>query len=145
MAGIARYVLLAIGEGAVDCAHHGDHSASDHLRPLFVGGPVLDMAVAARSLFQEAQRLHEGLHGFRDGVGIEHLDVFEATPATSRRSSSSSVTPLAAASCTATVSGSALVASAAVSGAGSARGGGGGGISASALRLAGEQRKVHQP
>jgi hypothetical protein len=129
-------MLLAIRECPVDCTHHRDHPAGYDLGPLFVRGPVLDVAVGARSLFQESQRLHEGLHRIRDVIRIEHLNVFEARPASTRRSSSSA-TPLAAlvASTAGAITWSGLGTCAPWSTA----------LATSALGFLGEQRKAHQP
>ena len=85
VAGVARHVLLAVRKSAVDRTQHGDHSARNHLRLLLVGGLVLGMAVVARSLIQETQRLDEGLHGLRNGGGIQHLYVFEARPSSAAK------------------------------------------------------------
>ena len=79
MAGEASHVRFAVPEGAIDSTHHNDHSARGHLLGLCVSGPIIDVAVAARSLIQKAQRLHEGLHGGRPIGSLEHLDVFGAT------------------------------------------------------------------
>jgi len=59
VAGVASHVLLSVRECAVDCAHHDDHSARGHLLGLLVGGPIVDVAVVARSPIQKAQPLHE--------------------------------------------------------------------------------------
>src|SRR4029079_9275506 len=85
VAGVASHVLLAIPEGAVDGAHHDNHSAGDHLLLLFIGGPILDVAVGAGSLIEKPQPLHEGLHREGQISSLKHLDVFSATTAALRR------------------------------------------------------------
>src|SRR5215831_12189073 len=90
MTGVARHVLLSVRKRTVDTAHHHNHSASDLLRLLFIRGAVpFDVAVVARSLVQESERLYETLHRRRKVRATKNLDVL-ATAATSWRPSSTS-------------------------------------------------------
>lgn len=76
-------MLLAVLETGVNVTHHEDHVAGGHLLPLFIGGLVaLHVAVVAPSLVRNAQGLHEGLHGVREGVLVEHLKVLGGIPTT---------------------------------------------------------------
>src|SRR5262245_3963480 len=140
VAGITRHVLPSVREGAVDCTPHRDHPAGDLFRSLLVGGSVLDVAVGASALVQQAQCLHEGLHCLGDRRSTKHLNVPAATscpccPSGSSRSSwASSVTP--AASSTVSASGSALIPSCTSRGRW-------GPLGASALGFLGEQHKAH--
>src|SRR5262245_61818320 len=143
VAGITRHVLPSVREGAVDCTHHRDHPAGDLFRSLLVGGSVLDVAVGASALVQQAQCLHEGLHCLGDRRSTKHLNVPAATsspscPSGSSRSSCSSSAPSVtlAASSTVSASRSALIPSRTSRGCGSPLG-------ASALGFLGEQHKAH--
>lgn len=143
VAGVTRHVLLSVRKGAVDCARHRDHPAGDLLRPLLVGGSVLDVVVGARALVEQAQCLDEGLHCLGDRRSTKHLNVLAAT-ATSSPSESSRWSSWAP---------STLAASSTVSARGRARRSGGliasrpsrrrGGPLCAALGFLGEQYKAH--
>src|SRR5262245_66458933 len=110
VAGITRHVLLSVREGAVDCTHHRDHPAGDLFRSLLVGGSILDVAVGASALVQQAQCLHEGLHCLGDRRSTKYLNVPAATSCPSRSSRSSCAPSVTlAASSTVSASGSALI------------------------------------
>src|SRR5262245_27588427 len=110
VAGITRHVLPSVREGAVDCTPHRDHPAGDLFRSLLVGGSVLDVAVGASALVQQAQCLHEGLHCLGDRRSTKHLNVPAATSCPSRSSRSSCAPSVTlAASSTVSASGSALI------------------------------------
>src|SRR5688572_1160121 len=138
VAGITRHVPLSVREGAVDCTHHRDHPAGDLFRSLLIGGSVLDVAVAASALVQQAQCLHEGLHCLGDRRITKHLNVPGATssPTSSCSSRSSSVRRATVASSTGSAGGSTLISSCTSRGRG-------GPLSSSALGFFGEQHKAH--